>query len=378
MHILISPNAFKNSLDAPAAAAAIEKGLQQSRLSFTSEKFPVGDGGDGTAALLLQRLGGQLIGAEVHDPLGRKISTSFGWIEKNRTAIIELADASGLRLLRPDEYNPLRSTTQGTGELILQALDKKAERIILGIGGSATVDGAAGILTELGIRFIDGDSNRVPHLPENLIYLEQIDTSNLDQRILNTELVVLCDVDNHLLGKTGAAAIFGPQKGADEGTVIRLEAGLSKLNEVAARTTGKDMANIQYGGAAGGVAAGLSVFLGAMLVSGIEYFLTITAFDQALEKAAIVITGEGSIDQQTLQGKAPFGVAKSAKKYNIPVIALAGKLPLIISQNLRNYFDILIPINHEPVALELALQNTAENLTRTAREIGELLAVTEK
>jgi glycerate kinase len=230
----------------------------------------------------------------------------------------------------------------------------------------------------LGIRFIDGDSNRVPHLPENLIYLEQIDTSNLDQRILNTEVVVLCDVDNHLLGKTGAAAIFGPQKGADEGTVIRLEAGLSKLNEVAARTTGKDMANIQYGGAAGGVAAGLSVFLGAMLVSGIEYFLTITAFDQALEKAAIVITGEGSIDQQTLQGKAPFGVAKSAKKYNIPVIALAGKLPLIISQNLRNYFDILIPINHEPVALELALQNTAENLTRTAREIGELLAVTEK
>ena len=378
MHILIAPNAFKNSLDAPAAATAIEKGLQQSKLSFTSEKFPVGDGGDGTAALLLQRLGGRLIGAVVHDPIGRKISTSFGWVEKTKTAILELADASGLRLLRPDEYIPLRSTTQGTGELIRQALDKKAERIILGIGGSATVDGAVGILTELGIRFMDGNGNSLTDLPENLVYLEQIDVSNLDQRIVNTELVVLCDVDNYLLGKAGAANVFGPQKGADEGTAIRLEAGLSKLQEVAVRTTGKDMANMRHGGAAGGVAAGLSVFLNARLVSGIEYFLSITAFDQALEKTTIVITAEGSIDQQTLQGKAPFGVAKSAKKYHVPVIALAGKLPLIISQDLRNYFNILLSINHEPLVLESALQYTAENLARTAREIGDLLALREE
>jgi len=365
-------------MDAPAVATAIEKGLQQSRLSFTSEKFPVGDGGDGTAALLLQRLGGQLIEATVHDPLGRKISTSFGWIEKNETAIIELADASGLRLLRPDEYNPLRSTTQGTGELIRQALDKKAKRIIIGIGGSATVDGASGILTELGIRFLDGNGNILPHLPESLVYLEQMNTSNLDQRILNAELVVLCDVDNYLLGKAGAAAIFGPQKGADEGTVIRLEAGLNRLQEVAMRTTGRDMANIEHGGAAGGVAAALSVFLGARLVSGIEYFLSITEFDQALEKATIVITGEGSIDQQTLQGKAPFGVAKNAKKYQVPVIALAGKLPLTISQDLRNYFNILLSINHEPLGLQLALQHTEVNLARTAREIGELLALADE
>lgn len=375
MEILIAPNAFKNSLDATAVASAIQQGLMQSKLSCTIDCFPIGDGGDGTAALLLRRFNGTIITAEVHDPLGKKINASFGLIDEGKTAIIEMADASGLRLLKIEEYDPLHVTTFGTGELIKHALNKQVNKIILGIGGSATVDGSVGILEALGARFLDDKNKMLMRMPEGLSNLAHIDLSNLDKRIFDTELIVLCDVNNNLLGDAGAAMIFGPQKGAGLEDVKKLEAGLTKLRDIALDEKGKDMSLVKYGGAAGGTAAGLSVFLNAKLVNGIEYFLDITAFDKALQKTDLVITGEGSIDLQTLQGKGPFGVACRAKKKNIPVIGVAGKIPLFADIYLQEYFDVILPINNEISDMGIALQNTSANLTRTAKTIGDLLAI---
>ena len=374
MHILIAPNAFKNSLNAADAADAIKKGLLQSKLECVCTCFPVADGGDGTAALLIEKLNGTIIQTSVHDPLQRKINASFGLIDNGATAIIELADASGLRLLEPSEYDPLHASTFGTGELIMHALDKGAKKIIIGIGGSATVDGGTGILEALGIRFLDPQKQVLHGLPETLIDLAFIDLSNIDKRIFDIELIILCDVENTLLGEQGAANVFGPQKGASAEDVKKLEAALTKFRDITFQQTGKDMAVIKHGGAAGGVAAGLSAFLNAKLVNGIDYFLEVTSFDEALQKADLVITGEGSIDEQTLRGKGPFGVARKAKQKDIPVIGLAGRIPLQPGESLKKYFDVLLPINNEPSS-EKVLQQTKDNLIRTAMEIGDLLSL---
>lgn len=374
MHVLIAPNSFKNSIDAKDAANAIKEGLLQSRLDCRCECFPVADGGDGTAALLIEKLNGKTIHTKVHDPVGRIITASFGLIDDEKTAVIELANASGLKLLQPSEYNPLCATTFGTGEMILHALEKGAHKIIMGIGGSATVDGATGILKALGVRFFDTNKNELQHLPEHLAHLSFVDTSSIDKRIFNTEIVVLCDVQNILLGVNGAANVFGPQKGATPKDVKTLETVLTKWRDVTLKQTSKDMAIIEHGGAAGGVASGLAAYLNAKLVNGIDYFLQLTGFDEALQNADMVITGEGSIDEQTLQGKAPFGVAFKAKEKNIPVIALAGRVPLNSNAALKKYFDVLLPINNEPS--ENFLEHTKENLKRTATELGNLLVLT--
>jgi len=375
MHILIAPNAFKNSLDALTVAEAIGKGLHESKLNCSFEYFPIGDGGDGTAGLIVQKRNGTNIMLEVHDALGRKINAPFGLMDKGNTAVIELADASGIRLLQPLDLDPLHATTYGTGELIQQALDKGVNRIIIGIGGSATVDGGTGILEALGIRFLNNRNEILKGLPENLVHLAAIDLSGLDKRILNCELIILCDVKNKLLGETGASKIFGPQKGASVEDVEKLENALAKFRDIALRETGTDMAVIQHGGAAGGVAAGLAVFCNAKLVNGIDYFLTITEFDKALQKADLVITGEGSIDAQTLEGKGPYGVAAKAKEKNIPVIGIAGRVPLTTGTQLEKYFDVLLAINNEPFEMEMAIKNTKDNLVRTAKLLGDLLAI---
>ncbi len=375
MHILIAPNAFKNSLSASEAADAINRGLRRSNLDCSSECFPVGDGGDGTAALLIEKRGGRKIAVEVHEPLGKKIAAEFGLTDDDRAAVIEMADASGLRLLRPEEFDPLHSSSFGTGELIRCALDRGVREIVLAIGGSATVDGAAGILQALGVRFLDVGGNALTNLPEALVDLDHVDLSELDRRISQCTLIVLCDVDNPLLGNHGAARVFGPQKGATPEAVSKLEAALAKLSDVFFRKTGKDMSSTKCGGAAGGVAAALQAFLNATLVSGIEYFLNATNFDAALDKADLVITGEGSIDDQTLRGKGPIGVAARAKAKNIPVIGLAGAVPLQPNPLLQQYFDILLPIGAAPVEIEIALGQTALNLERTAFELGNVLAL---
>lgn len=281
MHILIAPNAFKNSLDAIQVAKAIEQGLKQSRLNCTTECFPIADGGDGTGSLIIERCKGVIVTQQVHDPLGRKIDSRFGLIDNGKTAVIEMADASGLRLLKKEELNPMQTSSYGAGELINAALDKGAEKIIIGMGGSATVDGGCGILKALGIDFLDKDGKRLKAIPDELLKMVKIDDSGLDRRIYDTEIIILCDVNNKLLGPEGAAAVFGPQKGASPTDVKLLDSFLSIFATVSKAKLGTDMTAIKRGGAAGGATAGLHTWLNAKLVNGIEYFLLLTRFDQA-------------------------------------------------------------------------------------------------
>ena len=375
MKIVIAPNAFKNSLDAASAAAAIRAGLERSRLVADLLEFPVGDGGDGTAALLVRHLGGHWVPADVHDPLGRTIPACVGLVDDGRTAIIEMADASGLRLLQPHEYDPLRTSSRGTGELIRKALDLGAGQILLCIGGSATVDGGMGILQALGARFSDDQGAPLEATPLSGERMAGIDLADLDGRIFHTHLTILCDVDNPLLGPHGAAHVFGPQKGAGPAAVSYLESVLSRLSQLVQQRTGKDIRSIKGGGAAGGVAACLQAICNATLLGGAEYFLEKTRFDDALRQADLVITGEGSIDKQTLRGKGPWAVASMAKARSIPVIGLAGNIPRDDDSDLGMLFDVLLPINSGGTLPAAALAGTRENLFRTAYNLGNLISI---
>jgi len=374
MNILIAPNAFKNSLDAQAVAVAIALGLQQSKADCECRLFPVGDGGDGTGELLIRHLNGERVNVQVHDALGRSIPSHFGLVDNGRAAIIEMADASGLRLLKATELNPLHASSYGTGELIKAALDKGVNKIIIGMGGSATVDGGAGILSSLGIKFFDKTGSLLKPVPAELLDIASIDTSGLDERILPCEIIILCDVDNKLLGDDGAAAVFGPQKGASAGDVVKLDAILTKFAAIALQQTGKDMTTIKHSGTAGGAAAGMYAYLDAKLIPGANSFLNLTHFDQALKNIYLVITGEGSIDEQTLHGKAPAAVAIAAKQKGIKVFGVAGKVPEYPVAALNQYFDRLISINKAPVDLETALKNTRQNLIAVGKEIGDSIA----
>lgn len=356
-------------------AGAIEQGLKLSRLKCNITCFPIADGGDGTGSLIIESCKGEVIYKQVHDPLGRIIDASFGLIDNGQTAVIEMANASGLRLLKKDERNPLKASPYGTGELMKFALDAGVTRIILAMGGSATVDGGCGILSALGISFFNADGDSLSAIPVDLINMTKIDDSLLDKRILDCELVILCDVNNKLLGLEGAAAVFGPQKGATTEQVQILDDFLKSFAAITEKQLGINITDVKHGGAAGGAAAGLYAYLNAKLVNGIDYFLSLTGFDNALQDSNVVITGEGSIDRQTLQGKGPYGVAVRAKKRDIPVIGIAGNVPLAQDNELQQYFDVLISINNEAVELPIAMANTQQNLIRTGREIGNLLAI---
>jgi glycerate kinase len=373
MQILIAPNAFKHSLTANETAHAIREGLNRSGLNFTSECFPIADGGDGTGHLIVEKCGGIWHEYDVHDPLGRLIKASLGIIDQGKTAVIEMADASGIRLLSAEERSPLMATSFGTGELISFALDRQVENIIIGLGGSATVDGGIGILSALGIKFRDADGLELAALPYNMSRFQHIDNSSFDKRVLNCRITVLCDVDNVLLGEQGSAAVFGPQKGASPADVKLLDHALSNLSELALKLKGINMNEILHGGAAGGIAATMRTFLDAELVNGGEHFLQITDFEKSLENADLLITGEGSLDEQTLQGKGPFAVAKYAKEKGIPVIGLAGKVPMEDHPEMNKFFDLLLAIGNQPSDLETAMKYTASNLIRTAIAIGRFL-----
>jgi glycerate kinase len=374
MHVLIAPNAFKHALSAEDAAIAINEGLKRSELKCTTELFPVGDGGDGTGWLISKKLNGASIQRIVSDPLGKKTNASFYYIKKTNTAIIELAEASGLKLLKKEEYNPLVATTFGTGELISYALDVGARQILLCIGGSATVDGGAGLLRALGIRFIDRDRNELQVLPIDFEKLQTIDISNLDKRIQNCKLMILCDVDNPLLGRDGAAFVFGPQKGATPEIAQQLEACLSHFASVVNDQFAINITKIKHGGAAGGTAAGAFALLNAQLVEGIDYFLSITDFDDTIKNSNLILTGEGSVDIQTLHGKGPAGIAKRAKRSGIPVIAFAGKMQAGLEDQYKELFEQLIVISDKETSLENALLKTGDNLAKAAKELGDQLA----
>lgn len=373
MHIVLAPNSFKNNLPADEVAKALKEGLLASGLYCTLKTCPVGDGGDGTGALLRKYFNTENITRQVFDPLGRLVNAVAGITTDKQTAIIELADASGLRLLKPEEYNPLLANTTGTGMLMKAALDKKVSTIVLCIGGSATVDGGSGILRELGVVFRDDNDLEITDLPKDLIRLKTIDLSGLDQRIFHTGIIILCDVKNKLLGDKGAARNFAPQKGASEEEVLYLENCLIKMKEAVAKATGKDMNDITHGGASGGVAAGLWAVCGAKPVNGIDYFLQQIRFEKVIRQADLIITGEGALDAQTLDGKAPLGVALAAIKNNIPVYAVAGKIEESARKQLSKYFDRLICINDSKASQKEALKNTKINLKSSAEKIGRSL-----
>lgn len=372
MNILIAPNAFKNSLTANDSANAILDGLMRSRLYGNFVCFPIGDGGDGTGTLLAERFGGTKLEVDVKDPVGRKVLSSYYIVENGKTAIIEMATASGIRLLDNCELDPLHATSVGTGELMVDAMSKGVEKVIIGMGGSATVDGGVGILHALGMHFLDSHG-QILTTPENLSTVSKIDDTKLDKRIKDIEIIVLCDVNNKLLGPEGAAAMFGPQKGASPEEIRILNSGLLRFSEMIFRHNGKNISDLKYGGAAGGAAAGLGGLLNATLVNGADYFLQVTGFEAELKNFDLLITGEGSIDDQSLQGKGPVRAAHLAKKNGLVVIGLAGKVPLHSSNELSKYFDIILAIGDKPSSMSEAIAHTRFNLSRMSTEIGNLL-----
>lgn len=368
MQIILAPNAFKNSLPANEVAEALREGLLQGGFNGVIYCCPVGDGGDGTGNILQQQLKAKPIVCKTVDALQRPVDKAFG-MTQDGTAIIELADASGLRLLKPEEYAPLIANTRGTGKMIRAALDARARKIILCIGGSATVDGGTGLLQELGIVFKNRSHSVITELPIGLAELQSIDTRSLDERLQHVEITILSDVQNKLLGKNGAAAVFGPQKGATDEMVKVLEKCLTELDEVVFQTTQKRMSHMPHSGAAGGVAAALCAFTNAKAVDGISHFLDLVQFNTRIKNTDLIITGEGAIDRQTLDGKAPYGVAVAAKEAGIPVIAVAGHTPQKPGDELAHYFNEIININEPGTPLNIAIKNTRQNLIKTGRLI---------
>ncbi len=367
MRIVIAPNAFKGSLAAQNVADAIQEGILKAHPTFQTVCLPVGDGGDGTGALIRKYLNAVFVPQIVSDPLLRPVEAGFGLLEN--IAIIEMADACGIRLLPAVEYKPLVAQTKGVGELIKAALARGAKKILLGIGGSATVDGGCGMLRELGLRFFDKYHTEITEFPLGLAALHQIDLSGFDAGLRETEIVVLCDVDNKLLGSQGAAAVFAPQKGASDADVKFLEKALARLDEVVFETTSVKMSALVHSGAAGGVGAALAAFCNASLVNGIEYLIQLIDFEYYVKNADLVITGEGSIDSQTLLGKAPFGVAAVAKKFGLPVLALGGRVNREPDQNWEHVFDKVVCITPPDTPLHSAIQNTRENLVNAASKL---------
>ena len=375
MHIVIAPNAFKHSLSGMAVATAIKAGLVESGLQATYSLCPIADGGEGMMEILVNHWRGTYQSVVVQDPLGRPIEAVYGLVNQNQTAIIELAQASGLKHLTQTERNPLQASTYGTGQLIKAALDAGAREFLIGVGNSATVDGGTGLLQALGARFYDNNHQLLGLGAAPLAHLARIDLTALDPRLTQSNVTVVCDVDNPLLGDFGAARVFGPQKGADEATVTILETALAQLAAIIQKQLNKEIATWPHGGAAGGTAAGLAACLNAHLVPGTEYILQKTDFNHLLQKAHLLITAEGGLDEQTLAGKGPYGVAKLAKNLKIPVIVLAGQIPSYLDLQRFTYFDATFPIGTGPVTLAEAFVQTDVNLKRTACQIGKLLQI---
>lgn len=374
MKIVIAPDSFKESLSALQVANAIEKGFRDIFPEAEYVKIPMADGGEGTVQALVDATGGKIVEKQVTGPLGEPVNAFFGLLGDGKTAVIEMAAASGLHLVPHKKRNPLIATTRGTGELIRAALDYGVTHMIIGIGGSATNDGGAGMVQALGGRLLDGDGQELAFGGGSLSRLAKIDISQLDPRLKHVRVEVACDVDNPLTGPQGASAVFGPQKGATPDMVRQLDENLQRYAEVIEQTLGKQV-NVPGAGAAGGLGAGLLAFLDAELKRGIDIVLEAVQFDRKVAGASLVITGEGRIDGQTIYGKTPVGVAKAAKKHRVPVIALAGSLSDDSDIVLQHGIDALYSIVPGVIPLSKALEQASDYVERTARHIAALLNI---
>ncbi|MCC8194099.1 MAG: glycerate kinase [Deltaproteobacteria bacterium] len=368
MHILIAPDSYKGSLTALEVAEAMEAGAKRVFPEATFDLVPIADGGEGTVDALVAATNGELRETRVKGPMRKPVNAKWGILGDGKTAVIEMATASGLPLLAPDERDALNACTCGTGELVRAALDAGVATIILGIGGSATNDGGMGFARVLGAGFFDASGRELPPGGAALADLASIDLSGLDPRLADVEIRVACDVDNPLCGPRGAAAVFGPQKGASPAQVEQLDAALGVFAKVAAQATGKTaVAETPGAGAAGGLGAGLLYFTGATLMPGVSLVLEAVNFDERVRKADLVFTGEGRTDFQTAYGKAPAGVARAAKKYSLPVVCLSGGIGKGADDVLAQGIDAVFSIAPGPISLQECLDN-GEPLLRDAAE----------
>ncbi len=368
MQILIAPNSFRGSINALEVAQALAEGLQQVSPSFTIDVLPIADGGDYFATVLTQHFGGTLQVTQTVDPLGRPIEAHWGLV--NGRAFVEVAQASGTHRLVTAELAPLEVSSYGTGMLMKAALEKGCKEMMLGLGGSATVDGGMGILHALGIRFLDARGNELSASGTATGNIATVDLQGLMPQVAECSITLVCDVENPLLGKEGAASVFGPQKGATKAQVAQLEQNLTHFANITQQVTGISVGRLPHGGAAGGIAAFLHAYLGAEMKPGTETVLDVLQFDRHLAQADLVITGEGKLDAQTLNGKGPHGIAQRAKQKGKKVIGVAGAIP---RENLSAFsdFDALVSICDRPMPLEEAMQYAPELLRNTGYRLGQ-------
>jgi len=376
MKIVIAPDSFKESMTALEAATAIETGFKKVLPNADYQKVPMADGGEGTVQSLVDATNGEIIYETVTCPLGNSVDAFYGITGDGKTAVIEMAAASGLHLISSENRNPLKTTTRGTGELIRKALDKGVKHLIIGLGGSATNDGGAGMAQALGAKLLDANGEQIGYGGGELKEINSIDVSNIDPRLTNIIIDVACDVDNPLTGERGAAVVFGPQKGATPEMVKILDENLSHFADVLKKDLEKDIAPIPGTGAAGGLGAGLLAFLNADLKRGVDIVLEFVKLEEKIKDATLVFTGEGKIDCQTIYGKTPIGVAKTAKKYGVPVIGIAGSIGDQSDVVYEHGIDALFTIVPGAVKLEEALHHAEQYTMDTAENIARMIQLT--
>ncbi|HCB1823800.1 glycerate kinase [Citrobacter amalonaticus] len=373
MKIVIAPDSYKESLSALEVANAIEQGFREIWPDADYVKLPVADGGEGTVEAMVAATAGRIVDVDVTGPLGKTVTAFFGLSGDERTAFIEMAAASGLEQVPVALRDPLKTTSWGTGELIRHALDAGVDHIIIGLGGSATNDGGAGMVQALGAKLLDARQNEIGKGGAALDALTRIDISQLDPRLAACRIEVACDVTNPLTGKEGASAVFGPQKGATLETIDRLDTALVHYAQIIARDLEVDVLELAGGGAAGGMGAALYAFCGAQLRRGIEIVTDALQLDACVADADLVVTGEGCMDSQTIHGKVPVGVAKVAKRYHKPVIGIAGSLTADVGIVHEHGLDAVFSVIYTICTLDDALKNAAENVRMTARNVAATL-----
>lgn len=370
-HILIAPDSFKESLAADEVAQLLKSGIEKALPDATFDLAPVTDGGEGFCSVLVNGTGGYFRKFKVHDALMRPIEGAIGFSADSQTVFIEMAASSGLEHIESEDRNPLITTTFGTGELISFAINEGCQKIIMGIGGSATNDGGAGMAQALGAKFIDSNENILSPVGGQLSALSHIDLTLFEKNL--PEMIVACDVSNPLTGPDGASAVYAPQKGATPEMVNQLDNALKNYAEVIRNQLLPDIENIPGAGAAGGLGGGLMAFTGAKLVSGFQLVAEIIDLENRIARADFVITAEGKLDEQTANGKAPFGVAQLAKKHNKPMIGVAGTLGKGYEKLYDSGFDLLVSIVNKPISLSEAMKNAPELVENCGFQIGKIL-----
>jgi glycerate kinase len=366
MKVVIAPQGFKGNLTALQVSRAIDSGIRRVIPDVETALVPMADGGEGTTQALVDAIGGEMVPVEVTDPMGGRVIAHWGFLSDGVTAVIEMAAASGLSLVPPQERNPLLATTYGTGELIRDALKKGCRKFIIGIGGSATNDGGAGMAQALGVNLFDAKGRSIAWGGAALADLEKIDITSIDPRLADCDVLLACDVTNPLCGPEGASCVYGPQKGASAEMVAQLDAALAHYADVIKRDLNIDIRDVPGAGAAGGLGAGLIVFLKAKVLPGVDVVIQATGLIGHLKDAALVFTGEGRIDNQTACGKTPVGVARRAKEFGLPVIAIAGQIGSGYQAVYEQGIDTVFSIAPGPISFSQSTETAEELITDVA------------